>query len=40
MNELKKGVESLLDECCAVDLQESEGLGTDNMTAVLVEIAR
>ena len=40
MTELSKGIESLLDTCCATDLHESEGLGTDNMTAVLVEIAR
>jgi len=40
MSELKKGLEMLLDSCCAVDLHESEGLGTDNMTAVLVELNR
>ena len=38
MLELKRGVESLLDECCAADLRESEGIGTDNLTCVLVEI--
>ena len=38
--ELQRGVESLLDACCATDLHESEGIGTDNMTAILVEIAR
>jgi len=40
ISELKKGIETLLDSCCAVDLHLSEGVGTDNMTAVLVEIAR
>ena len=40
MKELRTGLEILLDECCAADLQESEGIGTDNLTAVLVEIAR
>lgn len=40
ISELKKGIEMLLDSCCAVDLHESEGIGTDNMTAILVEIAR
>ena len=30
----------MLDACCATDLHESEGIGTDNMTAILVEIAR
>ena len=37
---LKRGIETLLDECCAADLHESEGIGTDNMTAILVEIGR
>ena len=40
MEVLKKGVECFLDACCANDLHESEGIGTDNMTAILVEIGR
>jgi len=36
--DLTKGMESLLDHCCAVDLQQSQGLGCDNMTAIIVEI--
>lgn len=31
--ELTKGMEILLDDCCAKDLASSEGLGCDNMTA-------
>ena len=38
--ELQRGLESLLDACCAEDLHESDGIGTDNMTAILVEIGR
>ena len=30
----------MLDTCCATDLHESDGIGTDNMTAILIEIAR
>ena len=40
LEQIKRGVESLLEECCAADLHESEGIGTDNMTAILVEIGR
>jgi len=40
ITEIKRGLEILLDECCAADLRESEGIGTDNLTAILVEIAR
>ena len=28
----------LLDDCCARDIAASEGLGCDNMTAIIVEI--
>ena len=35
--DLINGVEAMLEECCAKDLHSSQGLGTDNMTAVLVE---
>jgi hypothetical protein len=31
-------MEMLLDDCCAKDLASSEGLGCDNMTAIVVEI--
>jgi serine/threonine protein phosphatase PrpC len=36
--DLQKGLELLLDECCATDITASEGLGCDNMTAIIVEI--
>lgn len=35
---LSKGLGSMFDECCAKDLHSSQGLGCDNMTAILVEI--
>lgn len=38
LNDLEKGMENLMDECCATDLASSEGLGCDNMTAIIVEI--
>lgn len=34
---LVKGMEACLDECCAKDLHTCEGLGCDNMTAIIVE---
>jgi serine/threonine protein phosphatase PrpC len=36
--QLSKSLTSLFDECCAKDLGSSQGIGTDNMTAILVEI--
>lgn len=38
MNEVIKGMEAMLDHCCAKDIAMSEGLGCDNMTAIIVEI--
>lgn len=35
---LVKGIEAMLDECCAKDLHSCEGLGCDNMTAIIVEL--
>jgi len=29
---------ALLDDCCANDIASSQGLGCDNMTAIIVEI--
>jgi len=34
---LCNGMEKMLDDCCAKDLHSCAGLGTDNMTAILVE---
>ena len=31
------GMEAMLDDCCAKDLASCNGLGTDNMTALIVE---
>ena len=37
LEDLVDAVESLLDECCAKDENPKQGLGTDNMTAIVVE---
>lgn len=37
MQQLVKGIEGMMDECCAKDLSSCGGLGCDNMTAILVE---
>lgn len=39
LQELSRGMELLLDDCCARDLTTSQGLGCDNMTAIIVELA-
>ena len=36
--ELIHGMCDLLDSCCAKDLTSSQGLGCDNISAILVEI--
>jgi len=38
MKDMEKSMELLLDDCCASDLASSQGLGCDNMTAIIVEI--
>lgn len=38
MKQLEQGMEALLDDCCAKDLASSEGLGCDNITAIIIEI--
>ena len=38
LKQLEQGMEALLDDCCAKDLASSEGLGCDNITAIIVEI--
>ena len=35
IDEMNKPVEDLLDDCCAVN--SDEGIGTDNMTAILIK---
>jgi len=35
---MEKAMGELLDDCCANDIASSEGLGCDNMTAIIVEI--
>jgi len=37
INDLKKGVEDLVDACCAQDISSSQGIGCDNITACIVE---
>lgn len=36
-NDIKKGTEAIVDASCAEDIGASQGLGCDNITAVLVE---
>ena len=38
MAEIEQGMTLLLDDCCARDIASSQGLGCDNMTAIIVEI--
>ena len=38
MQEMENGMGQLLDECCARDIASSQGVGCDNMTAIIVEI--
>lgn len=38
LNDLVKGCEAMMEECCAKDISMSQGLGCDNMTAILVEL--
>jgi len=38
LNELETAMGLLLDDCCARDIASSQGLGCDNMTAIIVEI--
>jgi len=38
--DLMKGVENIVDECCAEDIGASQGLGCDNITACIVEFLR
>ena len=38
IEELQKSIEGIVDECCAVDIGASQGLGCDNITAIIVEL--
>ena len=38
MNDMEAGMGALLEDCCARDIASSQGLGCDNMTAIIVEI--
>lgn len=38
LQEMETSMGQLLDECCAKDIASSQGLGCDNMTAIIVEI--
>lgn len=38
MDDLRKGVEAIIDECCATDIGASQGLGCDNITACIVDL--
>ena len=36
--EMEGAMTQLLDDCCARDIASSQGIGCDNMTAIIVEI--
>lgn len=38
LKQLEHGMEALLDDCCAKDLASSEGLGCDNITAIIIDL--
>jgi len=38
LGEMETAMTQLLDDCCANDIASSQGLGCDNMTAIIVEI--
>ena len=38
VQEMEAAMVLLLDDCCARDIAASQGLGCDNMTAIIVEI--
>ena len=38
LSDMEAGMTQLLDDCCARDIASSQGLGCDNMTAIIVEI--
>jgi serine/threonine protein phosphatase PrpC len=35
---MESAMTQLLDDCCARDIASSQGIGCDNMTAIIVEI--
>lgn len=40
IDDLSVGVEQVVDACCSKDIQASEGIGSDNITALLVEFRK
>lgn len=38
LQDMETAMTQLLDDCCARDIASSQGLGCDNMTAIIVEI--
>jgi serine/threonine protein phosphatase PrpC len=36
--DLRTGLEALLDRCCSKEMSTSQGIGCDNITAILVEL--
>jgi len=38
LKEMEDAMGALLEDCCARDIASSQGLGCDNMTAIIVEI--
>jgi hypothetical protein len=40
INNLSRIMELMMDKCCPMDLAGSDGIGTDNMTAMIIEFVR
>jgi serine/threonine protein phosphatase PrpC len=38
MEQLMKGTEDIVDDCCANDIGSSQGIGCDNISAIIVEL--
>jgi len=37
---LSRIMELMMDKCCPMDLVNSDGIGTDNMTAIIIEFVK
>lgn len=40
VHSLSKIMEMCMDKCCPMDLANSDGIGTDNMTAIIIEFVK
>jgi len=40
VHSLSKIMELTMDKCCPMDLANSDGIGTDNMTGIIIEFVK